>query len=677
MRRPVTLVLASWMCLTFLVVPGRPAAAQEPAVQLRLLEQSPQWNDPNHPSLTLRVRAENLGQDTLDDLRIGITLWPPVFSRTGYEQSLSGDPADAAPLLAETRSREGVLAPGDARDFEIPIDLPLDQISSTQSLVYPLKVDLRTGYRSLAALRTPVIYLVRTPLDPLAFAWTFVLHAPLDMAPDGTFTSPALERSISRGGKLAGELSALSHLVGTTVGVDVVISPILILQLLQMRDGYRVVDGGSVRTVATGDDGSAAAAAALDRLRAIANAPNVELSTLPYSEPVLPALTSGGLARDLGVQLQRGRDLIAETFGRTPSSNVLRPPRSALDEATLDELPAAGVTTLLLDPAVVPRPEGSQGFAPPPVVSLAAQNATLSGVVGDPAVQTLLASGIAEDDPVLASQAMLGELVSIWLQRPGEPHGLAMLFGEDAPAAGSFYGPLVRGIADAPWLTKHTASGLVSDDSIPRDDAVSEVATASPAFSTEYVDELKQARRRVETLRTMLVAPSSQPDHLDQLLLLAESERFVGDEQHGFGFIDRVNATVASRFDAVRPDVTQPITLTSTAVRNVPIAVRNTADVPLRVTIRLGSDALLSPVEITRVLPANSTQTIPVDLELRTTGKFEVPVQIVSPSGRVIGQRRIVLRSTAYNRIALLITIGAAMLAFVVWARRFLPRRTA
>ncbi len=76
------------------------------------------------------------------------------------------------------------------------------------------------------------------------------------------------------------------------------------------------------------------------------------------------------------------------------------------------------------------------------------------------------------------------------------------------------------------------------------------------------------------------------------------------------------------------------------------------------------------------MLPPDSTQTISVDLELRTTGKFEVPVQIVSPSGRVIGQRRIVLRSTAYNRVALVITIAAALLALVVWARRFLPRRT-
>lgn len=676
MRRSFALALASFLSVTLLVVPSRPALTQEPPVRLTLLEQSPQWNDPAHPRVTLRFRAANTAQDTIDDLRIGVTLWPPVFSRTGFEQSLTADPADAAPLLAETRSREGALAPGDVRDFEVPIDLPVDQVSATQSLVYPLKIDLRSGYRSLAAIRTPVIYLVRQPLYPLQFTWTFVLHAPLEIRPDGTFGSPALETSISRGGRLAGEISALTHLVDTGVAVDVVVSPMLLFQLVRMRDGYRVVDDASVRTVEAGHGGSAAAAGALDGLHAVATAQNVELSALPYSEPLLPALTSGGLARDLGVQLQRGRELIADTLGRAPAPGILRPPLSAIDEESLDELPGAGVTTLLLDPEVAPRPEDSQGFAPPPVVSLAAQNATLSAVVGDPAVQTLLGSGIAERDPVLASQAMLGELASIWLQRPGEPHGLAMLVGEDVAAPGAFYAPLVRGLADAPWLAKRTASSVAGEDAIPQTTGAAQVVASRAAYTTTYVDDLKQARRRVEILRTMLVQPSTQPAHLDQLLLLAESQRFVGDEGAGSAFIQRVDDTVASIFGAVRPQVTQPITLTSSAIRNVPIAIQNTADIPLRVTIRLVSDHLLSPVEVTRVLPADSTQTITVDLELRTTGKFEVPVQVVSPSGRVIGERRIVLRSTAYNRIALLITIGAAMLAFAVWARRFMPRRT-
>ncbi|MGZ4125835.1 MAG: DUF6049 family protein [Actinomycetota bacterium] len=674
MRRPSALALASLLAFAFLAVPNGRVAAQEPPVRLTLLQQTPQWNDPKHPIVTLGMRAQNVGTDPIDDLALGVTMWSPVYSRTAFEESLTSDPATAT-IFGETLQREGTLAPGDVRDFTVTVALPLEQLSSTQSLVYPLKVDLRSGFRSLAAIRTPLIYLVRRPLYPLALSWTFVLHAQLGIGPDGTFTSSALESSISPGGRLAGEISALTHVVSSGVGVDVVVSPLLLYQLLQMRDGYRVAEADGVRTVAAGHDGSAAAAEALDRLQRIVHAPNVELSALPYSEPLLPALTSGGLARDLGVQLERGRELVADVLGMTPTATVFRPPQSAIDEPTLDELPAAGISTLLLDPSSVPRTEDKQGFAASPVVSLAAQNATLTGVVSDPAVQAMLTSPPVVDDPVLSAQSMLGELATIWLQQPGLLRGIAMTLGENVLAPGGFYVPLVRGISDAPWLSKRTASGLVADGDLPAPKGVAAITPSSSSFTTTYVDDLKQARRRVEILRSMLVPPSSQPGHLDQLLLLAESQRFVGDETAGTAFIDRVNTTVGSVFGAVRPQVTQPITLTSSSIRNVPIAVRNDAQVPLRATIRLVSDRLLSSVERTRVFPPDSTQTVTMDLELRTTGRFQVKAQVVAPSGRVIGETTIIIRSTAYNRIALLITIGAAVLAMLVWARRFVPRR--
>ena len=49
-------------------------------------------------------------------------------------------------------------------------------------------------------------------------------------------------------------------------------------------------------------------------------------------------------------------------------------------------------------------------------------------------------------------------------------------------------------------------------------------------------------------------------------------------------------------------------------------------------------------------------------------GNFVLPVKS--------GDSPIVVRSTAYNRTALLITIGAALVLLLVWARRFLQGRT-
>jgi hypothetical protein len=42
---------------------------------------------------------------------------------------------------------------------------------------------------------------------------------------------------------------------------------------------------------------------------------------------------------------------------------------------------------------------------------------------------------------------------------------------------------------------------------------------------------------------------------------------------------------------------------------------------------------------------------------------------------QTITQTEVLVRSTAYNRIALVLTIGAALFLLGWWGRRFLPRR--
>jgi hypothetical protein len=94
------------------------------------------------------------------------------------------------------------------------------------------------------------------------------------------------------------------------------------------------------------------------------------------------------------------------------------------------------------------------------------------------------------------------------------------------------------------------------------------------------------------------------------------------------------------------------------------------------VSVRLVSPHLSGSPQSSMVLKADSTQIVNFDVQLNTSGRFDVNVEVTSPSGRVINTGKLIVRSTAYNRFALLITIGAAMLALLVWARRFVPRRT-
>jgi hypothetical protein len=685
MRRLSPLVLALPLALLFVLwaPPPSPNAQENPSVRLTLLSQTP-WNCPtaaaDPPSeeqgwscapgreLELRFRAQNLGTEPLGELAIGVTLYSRVLTRSAYEDSLVSDPSIV--IDAGTLPREDAIEPGETRDFEVSLSLE-QGIDPDQSGVYPVKVDLRSGIASLAALRTPAIFLVREPEIPLGLAWTFVLAHPIVFAPDGTFTDPSLEIALGPGGRLNGEIRALLELASdpTAGPVDVAVSPVLLTQLGRMRQGYEVSVGGETRRVSAGEGGAALAEQALEHLRTIAAAPNVEVTALPFSAPEIPSLYGGGLGRDVVVQLEHGREVASTFVGTGVVEEVLRPPGAALDEPTLRGLSGAGIRTLLVGPSTVELPEQPLGFAGPATTSLG--EGALAAIVPEPSSDELLTSVVAED-PVLAAQVLLGDLTTIWQEAPGEERGIALVLSEDALFPGPFFPPVVRGVATAPWLAPEAAVAFVG--TFPPTHASILANPSFRRFPATYVASLRQARRRIDVVRSMLPSGSPEPDRLATMLLLAEARQFLISTSEGLAFIDAVKRSVRDTVDDLVLDSVSSVTLTSES-GGVPVTVSNEGPRPLKFSVRLASPRLLNEPTASLELAPGDSQTVRLQAELRSTGRFPVQVQMVSPSGRLIGQQTLAVRSTEYNRIALLITIGAALALIAVWARRFLPSR--
>jgi hypothetical protein len=685
MRRLSPLVLAPLFALLFVVwaPPPSPHAQESPSVRLTLLSQTSWncptatadlpseqagWSCPSGRELDLRFRAQNLGTEPLGELAIGVTLYSRVLSRNAYEASLVSDPSIV--IDASTLPRDDAIEPGDTRDFEI--SLPLEQgIDPEQSGLYPVKVDLRSGITSVAELRTPAIFLVREPEIPLGLSWTFVLAHPIVFAPDGTFTDPSLEITLAPGGRLNGEIRALLELASTPTAapVDVAVSPVLLTQLGRMRQGYEVSVDGDTRRVPAGEGGAALAERALENLRTIAAAPKVEVTALPFSAPEIPSLYGGGLGRDVVVQLERGREVASTFVGAEMVEEILRPPGAILDDPTLRGLSAAGIRTLLVGPSTVELPEQPLGFAGPATTSLG--DGSLAAIVPEPSSEAVLSSVVAED-PVLAAQVLLGELTTIWQEAPGEDRGIALVLSEDAVFPGPFFPPLVRGVATAPWLAPEAAGAFVG--TFPPTDTSILTNPSFRRFPTTYVASIRQARRRIDTLRSMLPSGSLEPDRLETMLLLAEARQFLISTSDGLAFIDAVKRSVRDSVDDLALETVQSVTLTSESA-GIPVTISNEGQHVLRFSVRLDSPWLLEEPTAALELAPGDTRTVRLQAELRSTGRFPVQVQMVSPSGRVIGQKGIAVRSTAFNRIALLITIGAALVLIALWARRFLRSR--
>jgi hypothetical protein len=673
----VTLLTA---CLLIALQPSflTRVAAQEPSDVVRLsLESQTAWTSPQDPMLRVAVLAENTGTLTLDELALGLTIGSAITSRTHYEASIDGGPGDF-PAFAGTQAIEGGLAPGQTRTLSMQVDVStVGGISSIDSAVYPVRVDVRSHGLVVGALTSAEIHMVRTPQSPLLTAWWTEFSWPPPLDHERRLTDPSIEAALSPEGTLTKQAEAFVALSVEQIAsarVDVVVDPGMLDQLAAMSGGYRRVDGTEV---AKGEGPAAGAEQLLRMLVTIANDPDVEMSSMPYSAPEVPSLLTSGIARDLARQYELGRATTAEHLGQFPVVAVARPPAGALSTQAISAIAAEGSSILLANPDTIDRPTDEIQSAPPPTAVLPTETGSVvNAVLPDPGTQALLAREELLEDPIRAAQLVLGELATIWREEPvpapPKVRGIALALHAGLPAG--IWDPITRRLASAPFLSTVTATELISQVYPPGQPATLERPSVA-AFSAGYAEAIKQARRKNDAYRSMVPPDYEEPARLDRQLLWAESGAYLANELSGRPWIDDVNRTIDSVFLGLQPDTSQVYTLTA-GTGEIPIRMGDPGNETLTVIVQLRSARFRFPegseqtVTLTR-----PDQIVTFLVEARASGRGRVQVLIRAPAGPEIGRHTLVVRVAAINRVAFIVTIAAALVLLGLWSRRLFRRQ--
>ncbi|MGH2539396.1 MAG: DUF6049 family protein [Actinomycetota bacterium] len=664
-----------------LLVPGS-ASGQEPVVEFTLQAQTP-YTTLDKSTVKIVVRARNTGDTPIEDLSVGFIIGQEIRSRLDYENSLVEGPTGTL-IYLDTYAQQGAIDPGATRTFRILLDLDaIDAVSDTDSLVYPARVDLRSGGTQIATLDTPLVHLVRAPEVPIRLAWWPEFGAPVAFDPQGRLDDPAFEAAIAPGGGLAQQVEAIAtSIVGADepVAIDLVVVPAVLDQLDRMSDGYERVNGEVVKA----DDPPATDAAALLRsLREIASEPDVGVVATPFAAPLLPSLLSGGLAPDLERQEALGAATIDARLTSTPSLSTARPPSGEVDDASLTWLAGHGVTTILADPDTVERPPQPNDFAPPPVATSGADTGVpLHLVLPDPDLQGLLGDPVLLADPVRAAQAVFGELATIWREQPvpgPQPDGTETVRGVAVAMPASLppdmWRPLLRRLSEGPFL--RTAHADEFAEQINPVQEAGEVVASTARFPRDYVEAIRQEHRDVTAFRSMLVDPSPQPDRLERNLLYAQAGQYVAEPLVGRRWYDQVNAATDSIFRRVLPDVQQAFLMTSTE-GSLPLRMGDPGPTPLTVRVQLRSSSFDFPGGgLQTVTLTGPDQIVTFDVVAKASGPQTIRVKTKAPSGRDLGDdQNLAVRTTAVNAVALWITAGAGVLLLLLWSRRFVRRLT-
>jgi hypothetical protein len=689
----------------------------------------PIWHDTDD-AIDLRLRIANSSSEPLEGYSLSLIAHGRTTSRSALRDSLSSPPAFTTSAYQPVLSGEPI-PPGDS--LSVVIDDPLTRLSSLATAVdggvYPVTVALFDGDGDeLDTVTTPFIIYPTTP-DP---ALNLVLVAPLNAVPSRgprrIFSpppggSPSLEDAVLEGGWLEGVVAALEgaslpevrRVAPRRPGADrrsggrrnaprpesvpalqvgVAPTPRLIDELSDMANGFLTENSGEEKRVPPTSDKSSAAAGLLERLSTLLRRRAVQPLLTPYAYPDLPALR-----RELGPELGPVRMTEQINAGDLVLRNVLEldslpdwllAPAGRLDQTTLDDLRSIGGLgehaflsreSIESDagPARSGCPEPALSFACPVLVRTAQGPTT--GFVADDVLQERLGDLVAEPHNRVQLQRFFAELAQIREELPGRSDRVVQVTVPSLWHPGPRLARLLfEGLQDAPWIDTFTPHRALRASEVHAPVPKRLVAELDPLRTQpdeSWFASLQTALDSVESFSAVR-PPQERTQRLSRNVMVGESRLWWPDPAllgQGEAFTSSTSAEVASVFDSIEIGGIDEIRLTSSR-GELPIEIRNRNDFPVTVDVGFSSTGLnldRSAVEDQRIQPDTRLQLIE-DLTVESSGIYTVNVSVTTPNGFPIADKRIEIRSTEFNEVALGITLGALAFLILFYVTRVVRR---
>jgi hypothetical protein len=671
----------AWLAVAVALVAtvAAPARAQEaaPALEVGLRSISPVVGPGPDAPLRYQLTVRNHGPQPLGGLQVQAQLGQPLATRSELASLLAapGGPTSGLRPLDAFRPELAALAPGASERLEKrQVDLPAGLADQRAGVVLPLSIQVQASAPAgpvTARLLTFVVHLPERPGQPLRTALLVPLHEPTHRNPADEFRDEELAGLLAPGGSLGAVAAELAR--RDAPPATMVIDALLVEEATAMVGGWTLRRGGERETVSPGDQRSRNADQFLQKLKEAAS--HHRPAAFPYANADLPALVMFGDDGRGERAVRYGRDLLENGLGTAPDDALAWPVDGAIDGAVLQALDQTGSDVVVLDPRHLPAP--STGVTQNATVALGGGPQPQRALVGDVVLSGGLTDPRAATAPAEWAQRILAETAVTWLERPNssDPRGILLAPPQGWRPTPTFFRSLIRGLARAPWLRLQPASALAAEVAQSPDDGERRLATVTAAdralgLPESYLDRVEQSRSKLASFRRAVGNEFSPPSgDFDRDLMVAESSdwRPAAARARGRSFIRAVDQGIAAVYRRIKVGTT-PVTLT--ARRGIiPITVANDSGERVTVVLRLTSPKVDLPAASEPfVLEPHRRTTQLLQVGTRATGTFPIRVDVLTPDVRVaIARGEIRLVSTAFNRVALALTGGAAGALLLWW----------
>lgn len=658
----------------------------EPPVRL-ILARQPAWHGDTDP-LNITLRIENHGEEPLEGFTLQLIRYERLTSRTALEESFAGGSGASTGFPKDFRR---VIDPGESDSVRLrhPIST-LFTLGAGEAGVYPLTIaalDATTG-ETLDMQHTQLILYPSRPEIPLLLVPVVPLNEIPARAPDGNYHEDVssggwpLETALGPDGWLDGLVSAIQEQTGD-LHLGMAPTPRLVEEIADMADGYTRVPSGSEPNE-VGDDSPEARAAGswLEDLADTLDAGGIQPLLVPYSFPDLPALVSE--LESANRQVSTGHQVMADHTDSVIDTRWLFPPGGRLDAETLDDLRISGLAARTFfspdslegsDDPLTGCPEQSPSFTCPVRVRSEAEES--QGYVSDEHLQARLSALEREGEKQIMLQRFFAETAMIREELPSVANRIvqATIPASWRPAP-RLSRKLFRGLASAPWLRTLTPREGLQRTRPRARGIVSRSPESSLQPDESYYAQISDTQEVVEQFKS-IGPPEDLLVRLRRNLLVAQSRSWWADPfrlEEGREYATHAAEEVSEELSKIGMSGRDAITLTS---REGPVSFVVSNNTGYRVTLdfRLTSQQLRFEDEVfTETIPPGN-RIIQRQATAQSSGTFAMDALVETPDGSPVDEKRIYIRSTELNQVALGLTIAALLFVIIFYALRGMQRR--
>jgi hypothetical protein len=673
--RTRALVLAAstvaWSAGPLLSAPAAQASTANRATLL--LDSQSEWVTPPSPGAPATFTLDLSARNAPAGAQVAVDLYPRLDARDHFEDVVSHGPrntplSEATPIALDQLSADRSTPGGADLNLQVVttqstgggqrLGLACSGLTSTGTCtgVYPVTVALLDASGvGLHRFTTFLTFSSVPSASPLDFAWVLPFSSPVSVAVKATTPAPALPPLTRSQVALLTGLASAVH-AAQSVPITIEASPET-LSKLESR-------GASGRN----------AVAMLSQLSS--NQSVDEVPAAPYVPINLAALSSAGEPTEITAQMAAGvtvlRKLRVQTGPALPWIAT-----TSVGKGIGSGLSRVGATQVVVqDTSLAPTPTA------PPNTWASAFNLTFTGSsrpVRAAETDSFLDGQFrhAGTDPALAASQVLADLAMVHFEAPYTAHVRGMVAVPPAGWAPNlvFVRTLLSGLAGNPVVRAVTLSRFFSEVATAGMRSLQANGTGS-TLHRSLARSLSAARLRLTQFTHSVKGRPPVLAQLDHLLLAAESEQLVRPSAAGaVAVFERVLSHQLHRVTFATPG-----TFTLTARTGViPITVVSSAKYTIVGTLTVSgakfefpgrADEAAHPMTLDHV-----TNAWRVKVTARTSGDLPLEVRFTSPSGLLIAQDKLTVRSTATSIVGILLTALALAVLLAWWARTWRVKR--